>query len=61
MVLLAAAPPARRPMIYPDFPLDLTGFFSGKHLVLFLANKMQDFRNFVPSLHSQFFTLDKFT
>ena len=34
-------------MIDPDFPLDLTGFFSGKHLIQFLANKMQDFRNFV--------------
>ena len=34
-------------VIYPDFPLDLTGFFPGKHLINFLANKMQDFRNFV--------------
>ena len=34
-------------MIDPDFPLDLTGFFSGKHLIQFLANKIQEFRNFV--------------
>ena len=34
-------------VIYPDFPLDLTGFFSGKHLIQILADKMQDFRNFV--------------
>ena len=34
-------------MIYPDFPLDLTGFFLEKHLIQFLANKMQDFRNVV--------------
>ena len=36
--------------IYPDFPLDLTGFFSGsssKHLIQFLVIKIQDFRNFV--------------
>ena len=33
-------------MIYPDFPLDLIGFFPGKHLIQFLAYKMQDFRNF---------------
>ena len=33
-------------MIYPDFPLDLTGLFPGKHLIQFLANKMHDFRNF---------------
>ena len=34
-------------MIYPDFPLNLAGFFSGKHFIPFLANKIQDFRNFV--------------
>ena len=34
------------PVIYPDFPLDLTGFFGGRHLIQFRANKMQDFRNF---------------
>ena len=34
-------------VIYPDFPLDLTGFFPGKHLTQFLANKMHDFRNFI--------------
>ena len=33
-------------VIYPDFPLDLTGLFPGKHLIQFLANKMHDFRNF---------------
>ena len=35
------------PVIYPDFPLDLTKFFPGQHLICFLANKMQDFWNFV--------------
>ena len=36
-----------RPVISPDFPLELTGFFSGRHLIHFLALKMKDFRNFV--------------
>ena len=31
-------------VICPDFSLDLTGLFPGKHLNQFLANKMQDFR-----------------
>ena len=35
------------PVIYSDFPLDLTGFFSAKLLIQFLADKMQDIRNFV--------------
>ena len=34
-------------VIYPNFPLDLTGFFPGKHLIQFLANKMQNVRNSV--------------
>ena len=34
-------------MIYADFPLDLTGVFSGKHKIQFLAYKMRDFWNFV--------------
>ena len=34
-------------MIHPDFSLYLTGFFQGKHLIQFLANKMKDFWNFV--------------
>ena len=33
-------------MISPDFPLELTGFFPGKHLIHFLVLKMKDFRNF---------------
>ena len=33
--------------MYPDFPFYLTGFSLGKHWIQFLANKMQDFRNFV--------------
>ena len=33
-------------MIYPNFPLDLTGFFQGKHRIEVLANKMQYFQNF---------------
>ena len=27
-------------VIYPDFPLELTGFFQGKHLLQFLVLKM---------------------
>ena len=34
-------------MISPDFSLELTGFFPGKHLIHFLVLKMKDFRNFV--------------
>ena len=34
-------------MISPDFPLELTGFFPGKHLIHFLVLKMNDFWNFV--------------
>ena len=43
-------------VIDPDISLDLTGFFSGKHLIQFLANKMQDIGNFV--LHNCIFNLD---
>ena len=34
-------------MISPDFPLELTGYFPGKHFIHFLVLKMKDFRNFV--------------
>ena len=34
-------------MISPHFSLELTGFFPGKHLILFLVLKMKDFWNFV--------------
>ena len=34
-------------VISPDFPLELTGFFPGRHLNHFLVLKMKDFRNFV--------------
>ena len=34
-------------MISPDFPLDVTGFCPGKHLIHFLLLKMKDFWNFV--------------
>ena len=48
-------------VIYPDFPLDLTGFFS----IQFLANQMPDkARIFGISFYItsfSFFTLDKFT
>ena len=33
--------------ISPDFSLELTGFFPGRHLIQFLVLKMKDFRNFV--------------
>ena len=35
------------PVISRDFPLELTGFFQGKHLIQFLVLKMKDFWNFV--------------
>ena len=31
----------------PDFPLELTRFFPGKHLIHFLVLKMENFLNFV--------------
>ena len=34
-------------VISPDFYLELTGFFPGKHLIQFLVLKMKDLRNFV--------------
>ena len=34
-------------VISPDFPLELTAFFPGKHLIHFLVLKIKDFRNFV--------------
>ena len=34
-------------VIFPDFSLELTGFFPVKHLINFLVLKMKDFRNFV--------------
>ena len=34
-------------VISPDFSLELTGFFPGKHLIHFLVLKMKDFRNFI--------------
>ena len=34
-------------MISPDFPLELSGFFPGKHLIHFLVLKMKKFWNFV--------------
>ena len=34
-------------VISPDFPLELTGFFQGKHLTHFLVLKMKDFWDFV--------------
>ena len=48
-----ASPPSRGSerkrgsVISPDFSLELTGFFPGKHLIQFLVLKMKDFRNFV--------------
>ena len=43
-------------MISPNFPLELTRFFHGKHLIHFLVLKMQDFRNFV--LHNCILVFD---
>ena len=34
-------------VISPDFPLELTGFFPGKHLIHFLVLKMKDSWDFV--------------
>ena len=49
ILLLANGPQGKVSiLICPEFPLDLTGFFPGKHLIqLILANKMQDLRDFV--------------
>ena len=40
-------PAAWLQVIYPDFPLELTGIFLEKHLIHFLVLKMKDFWNFV--------------
>ena len=37
----------KMPVISSDFPLQLTGFFPGTHLIHFLVLKMKDFWNFV--------------
>ena len=36
-------------VISPDFPLELTRFSPGKHLIHFLVFKMEDFRNFIQN------------
>ena len=42
---------------FPDhFPLELTGFFPGKHFIHFLVLKIKDFRNFV--LHNCIIVFD---
>ena len=48
-LLLANGPQGKLSiLICPDFPFDLTGIFPGTHLIqLILANKMQDFRDFL--------------
>ena len=46
-ILLARPRASQQRVIYSDFPLDLRGFFLGKHFIHFLANRMQDFLNFV--------------
>ena len=43
-------------VISPDFSLELTRFFPGKHLIHFLVLKMNDFRNFV--LHNCILVFD---
>ena len=43
-------------VISPDFPLDLTGFFQGKHSIHFLVLKMKEFRKFV--LHNCILVFD---
>ena len=47
---------AQAPVIYTDFPFNLTRFFQGKHLIKFLANKMHDFQDVV--LHDCMFIFD---
>ena len=47
-----------RKVISPDLPLQLTGFFPGKHLIHFLVLKVKDFRNDNCILD---LTLNKFT
>ena len=46
MVLMTALFSAWGGVIYPDFSLYLTEFFTGKHLIQVLADKMHNFRNF---------------
>ena len=43
-------------VISPDFSLESTGFFQGKHLIQFLVLKMKHFRNFV--LHNCILVFD---
>ena len=43
-------------VISPDFSLELTWFFPGKHLIHFLVLKMKNFRNFV--LHNCILVFD---
>ena len=48
-------------MMFPDFPLDLTGFFQGKNLIHIFANKVQEIEiSFYISAFSVL-TLNKFT
>ena len=47
LLLLLRPDPGLFCVISPDFSLELTRFFSGKHLIHFLVLKMKDFRNFV--------------
>ena len=43
----AASELSREGVISPDFSIELTRFFPGKHLIHFLVFKMMDFRNIV--------------
>ena len=57
VVVVHGCSPSPLIVISPDFSLELTGFFPGKHLIHFLVLKMKDFRNFVLDN----LTLNKFT
>ena len=47
LVTSPAAPAVISPGDISRFSLELTGFFSGEHLIHFLVLKMKDFWNFV--------------
>ena len=47
-------------VIYSDFPLHSTEFFTGKHLIHFFADEIQDFRNLVLQNCISFLILNKF-
>ena len=48
-------------VIFPDFPLESTGFFPWKHLIYFLVLKMKDFGILFCITEYWFLMLNKLT